>query len=378
MYTKIIFSALTALSLLASCGGGNATSSSSSEDTGTQYARNLTMEDRDGYTYVTVRNPWDTTRNLAAYALVEKDAAMPSGLPAGTAIVRVPLEKSVVFSSVHASLIDELGAGNAVSGVCDSQFITDPNLQQKLKAGKILDCGNSMQPNIEAIIRSGAGAALISPFESDNGSHGKLSQVGIPIIECADYLEKTPLARAEWMRFYGRLYGKGETADSLFVATEREYKAMSEKGMASKTRPKVLFDKIYSGIWNVPTSGSVTGAMITDAGATNPFSDSNKAGSAQLSPEEVLYKGGDTDFWFVRYSEATPLTMKSLAADNGAYSRFKAFKEGNVYGCNSIMTNVFEDGAFHPQYILADLISIIHPESGVKPVKRYYFHMPEK
>lgn len=365
------------MSLLASCGSGTAASSDAVRDE-TRYARNLTMEERDGYTFVTVRNPWDTTRNLAAYALVEKDAAMPADLPAGASVVRVPLEKSVVFSSVHASLIDELGAGNAVSGVCDSQFITDPRLRKRLKSGELLDCGNSMQPNVEAIIRSGAGAALISPFESDNGSHGKLSQVGIPIIECADYLEKTPLARAEWMRFYGRLYGQGERADSLFAATEKDYKALRAKGMAARTKPKVIFDRIYSGIWNVPTSGSVTGTMITDAGAANPFSDSNKAGSAQLSPEEVIYRAGDADFWFVRYSEETPLTMKGLAADNGAYSRFKAFKEGNVFGCNSITSNVFEDGAFHPQYILADLISIIHPESGVKPVKRYYFRLSDK
>lgn len=361
--------------LLPSCGRSTTDASRSDgvRDGQIRYARNLSMEEKEDYTLVRIRNPWDTTRTLATYCLVDKSSqGLPGGLPSDAKIIRVPLEKSVVYSSVHASLIRELGAGGAVSGVCDAKFITDAALRQGLNKGLIADCGNSMQPNVERIIQTGAGAVLLSPFEGDNGSHGKLTRTGIPVIEGADYMERTPLGRAEWMKFYGRLYGKGPQADSIFAETEKTYLDLKKISENVKSRPSVIFDRIYSGKWNVPTSGSVTGCMIVDAGGSNPFAALNNAGSASLAPEEVLYKGGNADYWFVRYFGEKSFDLRMLAKDNDAYTRFKAFKNGDVYGSDTMTSGIFEDAAFHPHWILADMIAILHPGSGVKPVKRYY------
>jgi iron complex transport system substrate-binding protein len=347
--------------------------SSGLESGNIKYAKNLSIQEYDDYTYVIIRNPWDTPSTLASYCLIDRNLSeLPKNLPAGTTTIKTPITKSVIYSSVHASLIEELGCGDAVSGICDSQFIIDKSIIAGIKSGKIADCGNSMQPNVEKIISTGAEIVWLSPFESDNGSHGKLSLLGLPIVEGADYLENTPLARAEWMKFYGRLYGKGDKADSLFAKTEREYMEMKSKAEKVTTRPSVIFDKIYSGSWNVPTSGSVTGQMIVDAGGNNPFGDYNNAGSATLSPETVIFKGGDADIWFIRYYGDKELTMSDLSADNDAYSRFKAFKNSAVFGTNTQKSSVFDDAAFHPQWLLSDLISIIHPELGIVPMKHYY------
>lgn len=335
-----------------------------------KYPRNLSLEEHEGYTLAKIRNPWDTTRLLHSYILLEEGREQPMGYP-NADVVKVPLKSSVVYSAVHNSLIDELTATDAISGICDTEYIFNPNLKKRLESGRIADCGSSMSPNVEKILKLSPGAVLLSPFENSNG-YGKLEHAGIPIVECADYMEISPLARAEWMRFYGRLYGKGEMADSMFKETERRY--LNLKAVASKAtdKPKVMLDRVYGQVWNVPGGRSTMGTMIKDAGGINIFGDNDKSGSLQLSPEKVLYEAKDADIWLIRFSYS-PITMKSLAEEKPMYTQFKAYKEGNVYGSDSSTTNIFEDQAFHPHWILADLINIFHPELHTDTMSHKYY-----
>lgn len=114
------------------------------------------------------------------------------------------------------------------------------------------------------------------------------------------------------------------------------------------------------------------GIMLKDAGAANPFEGYKVSGSLQLSPEKVLMEAGDADVWLIRYAYNN-VTMKSLAADKPIYTRFKAYKDGNVYGSDTSVSHLFDDMAFHPQWILCDLISLLHPEAGVKETGKSYF-----
>ncbi len=366
------------LTVVASCGRKGSTQTAGGKDLEMRYARNITITELDSLTLVTLRDPWDTIRNLVTYALVDKTLPGNVQVPRGAVEIRVPLANSIVYSAVHSSLIEELGASAAISGVCDAEYVYSPRMLAALKSGRIIDCGSNFQPNVEKIIGLKPDAILLSPYEN-SGDHGKVSQFGIPIVETADYMERTPLARAEWMRFYGRLYGKGALADSIFDITEQRYLEIKEKAAKSVGRPKVLFDRIYSGVWNVPTSGSVTGAFIEDAGGANPFFAHSEAGSARMSPEEVLLKGGDVDVWFIRYSETGRLTLDDIARDNALYTKFKAYRDGNVYGSDTRTSRVFEDASFHPQSVLADMVSILHPEIlPESAVNRYYEKLPSK
>ena len=352
-----------------SCGSNN-NSSSSGKKLAMRYAENLTVEEYDGYAVARIRNPWDTTKLLRTYVLLDKGIDIPQGINPQD-VIRVPLEKSVVYSAVHNGLINELGATDAVSGVCDAEYIFDDTLRNRIEKGIIKDCGDSMSPNVEEIIRISPGAILLSPFENMH-SHGKLDHAGIPIVECADYMETSPLGRAEWMKFYGRLYGKKEIADSLFQETERQYLTLKE--IASKTmgRPKILMDRIYGQTWNVPAGNSTMGQMIEDAGGKNPFDYAKTSGSLQLSPEKVLYEAMDADYWLIRFAY-TPLTLATLQSDRAMYGKFKAFKNGNVYGSDSSKTRIFEDVAFHPQWLLGNLITLFHPELTLPTKSKSYF-----
>ncbi len=369
---RSLFLAITALLLLQACGGGNATLSDKGEKIDFRYARNLEMEEHDGFTLAKIRNPWDTTKLLHSYILLDDGVVAPEGYP-GADIINVPLKRSVVYSAVHNSLIDEFGVSDAITGICDTEYIYNDSLKRRLKSGVIADCGSSMSPNVEKILKLRPGAVLLSPFEG-SGGYGKLGHAGITIVECADYMEISPLARAEWMRFYGRLYGCGEKSDSMFIETERQYNGLKAEAAKTSSRPTVMLDRIYGQAWNVPGGRSTMGTMIKDAGGINIFGANDKAGSLQLSPEKVLYEAKDADIWLIRFSYE-PLTMNSLAEDKAMYTQFKAYKEGRVYGSDSSKSNIFEDQAFHPQWILEELIRIFHPELRPGITEHRYYEL---
>jgi iron complex transport system substrate-binding protein len=369
---------LGALSLLASCGGGNASFTPSDGDTiSLRYVTNLTLVKHNGFTVATVRNPWDTTKILHTYLLVPKSAEISDSMPKGT-IVRTPLSNALIYSSVHNSLVADLGALEAIKGVCDSKYISNKEIAGRIAAGTVTDCGNSQSPDIEKIIRLSPDAILLSPYENSNG-YGKLSQLNIPIVECADYMENSPLARAEWMKFYGILFGKEAEADSMFNATEQQYIALKKSVESISKRPSVMTDAIYSGTWYVPGAYSTTACFIRDAGGKNPFDTYKQAGSAAISPEQALYTAHNADIWLVRYSSPTDLTLEEFNKENAIYSQFDAFKQKNVYGCNTAKSLIYEDMSFHPQLLLAEMIGIFHPElSNVQPKNRYFVKLPEK
>lgn len=359
--------------LLTSCNGGGRYSSDSGNPSITSYAGNLKIQEIDErYSLVSLRNPWDTTKVLAKYALVDRSSEIPADIPDDAVVLRVPIGKSVIFSGVHASLITELGARKAVSGICDAEFVSDPIIRDAVSNGSIMDCGNSSLPIIEKIIKLDPEILLVSPFENSAESGG-IRKVGVPVVLAADYMEETPLGRAEWMRFYGRLFGQGDTADSLFNDIVTQYEEIKKRNSEFKTRPTVLFDKIYSGVWSVPTAASSTGHFIVDAGGINPFGNISGAGSAQLSPEKVLSVARDADIWLIRYYDPPILSRQVLAKENAIYSRFKAFSPGGrIYGVNTLEKHVFEDASFHPHLILRELSSLLHPDSDSSYKPLYY------
>lgn len=361
------------LPLLASCGGGgnNASSSQNGEAVSLSHAENLKLTQFPEYVKAEIRNPWDTTKLLHTYLLVPDSINLPGNLPQGT-VVRTPLKNSLVYSSVHNSLITELGAIEAIRGVCDAQYIHQKELADRIESGVVADCGNSMTPNIEKIIKLNPDGILLSPFEN-SGNYGKLGQLGIPIIECADYMETSPLGRAEWMKFYGLLYGKTEVADYLFSKAESDYLKLKALTAGEEAKPKVLVDRLYGSSWNVPAGHSTMGIFIEDTGGANPFAFIDKSGSKGMAGEQVLHKAGDADVWIVRYSQSNDKTLKELASDNAIYPQFKAFKEGNVYGCNTSKVYFYEEVPFHPQWLLADLISIFHPNIPLPESNHHYF-----
>lgn len=377
---KILLSAyiVTWVLLLSACGGGSKTSSLQAEgDTvRMKYSSLLQIVKHADYTVVTIRNPWDTLKVLHTYLLADREKPLPEHLPEGT-VVRTPLQKSVIYSSVHCSLWSELDELKGIGGVCGLEYIKLPQIQEGCRNGSIVNVGNSMNPDIERIIDLRPDAILLSPFEN-SGGYGRVGKLNIPIIECADYMETSALGRAEWMRLYGLLLGKEAQADSLFAGIEKEYLTLTQQIKSQNLkRPTVISEMKNSSAWYIPGGNSTMGRLYQDAGADYVFAYLSNSGSVPLAFETVFDRGGNADIWLIKYNQPQDKTYSELERDYVPYARFKAFQDRKVYGCNTNHVPFYEESPFHPELLLKDLIKIFHPELLPDYDLKYFSNLAE-
>lgn len=375
--------ALIAAVLLSSCGGHTAHQQGDGDTVAFKYATLLTIVDYDGYSVVTICNPWKEGKILHTYVLVNSNEGQgarskgqdtlpsPLGELEGATVIRTPIQRSAVFTTVHCSLLMTLGCGEDIVGVADSKYIKIPWIQEQIGQGRIVDCGNGLNPVVEKIMDIKPDAILLSPFEN-SGGYGKVEELGIPIVECAEYMETSPLGRAEWMRFYGRLYGQAERADSLFAVVDSCYHSLTALAHQAGKGSSVLFDKMVGNVWYVPGGRSTIGQMVQDAGGRNPWGDDDHSGSLSLPFETVLERAGECDVWLYRYTSDHTMTMQELLSEYRGYDQLKAVRTGGVYGCNVETSLFYEESPFRPDYLLSDFIQILHPEITNLPPLRYY------
>lgn len=125
--------------------------------------------------------------------------------------------------------------------------------------------------------------------------------------------------------------------------------------------PSVISELKNGSAWYVPGGKSTSARIYADAGANYVFADDEHSGSVPLAFETVFDKGQNADFWLIKYNQAIDKTYKELEQDYAPYTGFRAFKERNIYGCNTGKVDFYEDSPFHPDRLLKDLIKIFHP-----------------
>ena len=358
---------------LTGCRGGNAVFPEEEGDTlQLKYASLLTIVTHEGYTEATVRNPWKEEMTLHRYYLVPSDSVLPDfeNLPSGT-IIRTPIKRAAVFTTVHCSLLTQLGVGENIVAVADSKYIKIPYIHEQIQKGRIVDCGNGLNPVVEKIMDVKPDAIMLSPFEN-SGGYGKVEELGIPLVECAEYMENSPLARAEWMRFYGLLFGKSRETDSLFAVVDSSYTALKKQAREAGEGRSVLIDKMVGSVWYVPGGRSTIGQMVQDAGGRYYWASDHHSGSLSLPFESVLEHGGESDVWLLRYSSDHQMALRELLGDYRSYDQLAAYQTGEVYGCNVELSLFYEQTPFRPDLLLSDFIQIFHPDITNLPPLRYY------
>lgn len=399
----ILLCGATAALLMAACQGGKtaAADAEAGDTLEMKYAKLLTIvkhgdgeESSDAaegidyqYAEAIIANPWKAGTILHRYILIpkgkegDKTVAMlarrrSTGARCTTDTVRTPVESNLVFTAPHCQLLTELGCQNAITGVCDKDYINIPDIKSRAQADAkvahpIMDCGSSMQPDIERIIALHPEALLISPFEN-SGGYGKLDKLRIPVIETADYMETSPLGRAEWIKLYGLLLGSSK-ADSLFSAIEKEYLQLKAEAAKLPLGLSILTERKTGNVWYVPGGKSTMGILLRDAHARYIFADDTHSGSLSMSPEQIIAKGNQVDVWAFKYFGGNALTKQDLLAEYQGYQALKAFQTGTVYETDTSCEPYFELTSFHPEILLREFIILSHPEAGDKFGKlRFY------
>ena len=399
----ILLCGATAALLMAACQGGKtaAADAEAGDTLEMKYAKLLTIvKHGDGedasdngegadyqYAEAIITNPWKAGTMLHRYILIpkgkegDKTVAMlarrrSTGARCTTDTVRTPVESNLVFTAPHCQLLTELGCQNAITGVCDKDYINIPDIKSRAQADAkvahpIMDCGSSMQPDIERIIALHPEDLLISPFEN-SGGYGKLDKLRIPVIETADYMETSPLGRAEWIKLYGLLLGSSK-ADSLFSAIEKEYLQLKAEAAKLPLGLSILTERKTGNVWYVPGGKSTMGILLRDAHARYIFADDTHSGSLSMSPEQIIAKGNQVDVWAFKYFGGNALTKQDLLAEYQGYQALKAFQTGTVYETDTSCEPYFELTSFHPEILLREFIILSHPEAGDKFGKlRFY------
>lgn len=381
---NIICGALVALLLIA-CQGGKTASGEEGDTLQMKYAELLTIVKHDdgAYTEAIIKNPWKEGTTLHKYILVPKgkegdetvaklkdDIRENGALQMGKHcdIVRTPLESNVVFTAPHCQLMYELGCKNAITGVCDKDYINIPDIKERV------DCGSSMQPEIERIIALKPEGLFISPFEN-SGGYGKLDKLNIPIIETADYMETSPLGRAEWMKFYGLLFKSEERSDSLFSSIEKEYLALKAEAAKLPQGLSILTERKMGSVWYVPGGKSTMGILLKDANAKYIFADDTHSGSLAYGPERILSKGTQVDVWAFKYFGGKALSKNDLLAEYEGYKVLKAFNSNSIYQVDTSTQPYFELTSFHPEILLREFIILAHPKATQFGKLRFYQHL---
>lgn len=333
------------------------------------YAKGFRVDRYAGYTQISVCDPWNSTRLLQTYILVDRSKELPAALPKGI-LIRTPLKTAVVFSAIHCTTLKELGNLDIVKGVCSPEYINIPEITDGVKNGTILNLGMSVNPDIEKIINLSPEVIFAEPVAGQ--TYGNTAKTKIPIIETPDYTEVDPLGRAEWIRFYSLFLGKEQLADSLFDITVKKYNEIKKITADVEYRPSILTDLRYMSKWNVPGGKGFMSQMIFDAGGLYKWADNNSTTFVPLPFESVLDKAGDADIWIIKNYTSTDMTYNSLEKEYKPYSYFKAFKERNIWGCNTNYSSYYEDLPIHPDRILKDYAAIFHPELFPEYQTRYY------
>lgn len=331
---------------------GNSQKRTATRDGGFAYAKLLKADSvsADGYSF-TVLDPWQKGKVLQKVNVTK------------------PFKRVVVFTTSHCQLMEYLGVADRIVGVCDSKYILIKDIQQRIANKNIVDCGNSMCPDIERIISLKPDAIILSPYEGM--SLGRLEKLGIPIVYAADYMETSSLGRAEWMKYYGRLFGVGQRSDSLFNVVDSTYEGLKIYAAKLPKGRSVLTERKTGAIWYTPGGESSIGVTIKDANGGYAFASDRHSGSLALSFEQILAKAGESDIWAFKYNGTRPMTKADLLQEFHGYEALKAFRNSEIYECNCSRVSYFEEVSWRPDYLLREFIQLLHPGTNLGGL-RYY------
>ena len=332
----------------------------------TRYSQLLQLEALpEEVTLCRILDPWNTGRVMMQYLLVPKanghwDAQQEQQMTqqyGESVVLRTPLQRMALTSSCHAWLLGQLSALDRVNVMCDTAYVTAQTVKEWMRSSEVLDGGTSSSPNAEVMLAAESDALWISPYENCN--LGNLTRLPIPIIYCAEYMETTPLGRAEWMRFYGRLVDRAAAADSLFAHVVTQYEATAariDSTCQQGQRPTLLVELPYGATWYVPGGQSTAALLYHDAGFDYLWQNDEHAGSLSLSKEAVLAKASQCDLWLIKYNDpASDWTLAQFGQQDPIYAQFRAFQTGNVWGCNTSNSDFFDVTPFRPDSLLASL-----------------------
>lgn len=346
---------------------------------GLRYAEVFSISRDGNTTRITVHDPWQGAHQDFTYLLVPRDQALGHAARGDTQIVAVPLRRAVTLTTTNLRHLEALGVLDALVGVGSGRYICSPAVRQRLADGRVRDVGDDMHLDLEALVA--LRPDLLFTFVvggSSDGGLAKLAEARLAAAIEGSYMEENPLGRAEWIKFTAAFFGKTDAADSIFAGIDSSYRALAALAAKAARKPVVVVGAPFGGAWWVPGGRSYVARLLADAGAAYPWAADTTRGSLNLDLEAVLAKAGGAEIWL---NGGEWKDLADARAQDDRYALFRAFREGNVWNNDRIRCagggrDFFETGATRPDWVLADLIAILHPELLPGHVMKWYRRLP--
>lgn len=338
-----------------------------------KYAVGFTITYTGAAKLVEVTYPFQGATSGYNYLLVQKGDEVPSH-DAKTKVIEIPLQTIVCTSTSHIPFLDYLDETDRLTGFPTLDYISSGKMRRRIDEGNVKELGVDAGMNLEMLAALKPEMVMGYTVNGNYGQFKKIEELGIPVVINAEYLEKHPLGRAEWIKFMAAFFNKESMADSIFTAIEKNYlhtKALIANNMH---RPTVLNGIVYGDAWFLPGGKNYAARILEDAGYHYVWADNPSHGFLELSFETVYSKAHNADYWI---GVGSFETLEQLGNADFRYRQFKAFREAQVYTYEARKgakggSEFMELGYLRPDIILNDLVKISHPE--LLPDYTLYFH----
>jgi iron complex transport system substrate-binding protein len=350
-----------------------------------RYAKHFALEYHTGYRVVRVLSPWRGARTGFTYVLVPRGQKPPQ-LSGGEMVIETPIRRFVVTSTIYIPFLPVLGVDGALVGVAKGRMIMTPSVARRYAEGKIAEISDGADGMIKSLNMERLFSLqpdLIMLYGTGNPTydfHEQLHAAGLPFAINAEYMEATPLGAAEWVKYIAAFFDKDVEAERIFDGIAARYERQAALARAANTHPTVFTGMDYRGAWYMPGGDSYRARFFADAGASYLWSDDHTQGSVPLTMEAVMARARQADFWV---DVGTARSLTQLAGLDDRYRLVRAFQTKNVFNNDAKMgpgggNDFWESGMANPDQVLADLISIFHPELLPGHIRTWYRQLPEK
>lgn len=341
-----------------------------------KYAKGFEVMDYGSYKILKINQPWPKAEKTYQFALIPEENAATITLNVDNfdGIITTPVKKIVVTSTTHIPALEHLGMEQTLIGFPGMDYISSESIRTRIDQGHIRELGTNEGINTEVLLELQPDLVVGFGIDGTSKSFETIKKSNIPVIYNGDWIETSPLAKAEWIKFFGVLFNKENEADIVFNQIEKDYLAAKELAANVKTKPTVLSGAMHKDVWYLPSGTSPEAQLLADANVDYLWKETTDSGSLALSFESVFEKGKTADLWL------SPSNFKSLEAiekANSHYTKFEAFQNKNVYSFTNTTGETggvlyYELGMARPDLVLKDLIKICHPEL-LKNYKPFFF-----
>ncbi len=329
-----------------------------------EYATGFDLESKKGYYLFHINDGSQDPTGQQIYILVKEGSLLPSN-PEGFKIIHIPVKKVILLQTAYVAYFDFCKATKAISGIADAKYVFNKRISENVKTGSIEDIGSPEQINTELIVQMNPDIVIGSGFpDAPNKMVAQLEQMGVPVLMLSDWLEAKPMGRAEWVKLIGFLTGTETVAVKQFIAIDVRYRQLREKAKLSGAKPMVICNLPYRGTWYLPGGKSYIANLLRDAHASYPWYSDQNTGGIRIDFESVFLEGLKADVWI---NPGSAVSLNDITGVDPRLANFKPVKTGRVYNrykrVNSSGANDYwESGLVNPHLLLADIISILHPE----------------